>query len=274
MSNSIGSNIYKLRKEIGLTQTQMAEYLNVSFQTVSKWERGLCFPDITLLPGLAELLGTSVDALLGHTPGELRRTMYYDLYKDDRYYWGTDPTPLCYRILEKYPPVRHLRLLEIGCGEGRDAVFFARNGYEVSAYDITADGIRKAQQLAAIHHVPLTAFTADMVTFRPSEEYDIVYASRSLHYLPPKHRAEFFAAYKDKTRPGGLHAFMVMLEKPSIPAPPEQEQEKPVYLMRSGEIFTYYHDWDFLTFEETVIDCNSSGVMHQHCVNIMLAVKP
>ena len=44
--------------------------------------------------------------------------------------------------------------------------------------------------------------------------------------------------------------------------------------MRSGEIFTYYHDWDFLIFEEQVIDCNSSGIPHKHCVDLMLAVKP
>lgn len=38
------------------------------------------------------------------------------------------------------PPITPLKLLVIGCGEGRNAVFFARNGYEVSAFDLSTKG--------------------------------------------------------------------------------------------------------------------------------------
>ena len=65
---------------------------------------------------------------------------------------------------------------------------------------------------------------------------------------------------------------MVLVDKPNIP--PAPDTEKDIYLMRSGEIFTYYSDWRFEIFEETVIDCCSSGIPHKHCVNLMLAVKP
>ena len=171
-----------------------------------------------------------------------------------------------------YAPMDRARVLEIGCGEGRDAVFFARNGYDVTAYDIVPEGIRKAEKLAALHQVPLNAFCADMRTFVPETEYDVVYASRALHYLPAEKRESFFEAYKRKTKAGGLHAFMVIVDKPGIPPVPDDESR--VYLMKSGEIFTYYHDWPFLVFEEKVIDCNSSGIPHKHCVNLMMAVKP
>lgn len=268
----LGQNILRLRKEAGLTQKLLSEQMGVSFQTVSKWERELSCPDITLLPALADILGVSVDTLLGHDPGEMANTNFYSRYRSEEYYWGLEPTPFCYQILEKYPPSRPLRLLEIGCGEGRDAVFFARNGYDVSAYDIVPDGVLKAQKLAGLHCVPLNAFCADMLNFVPGTEYDIVYASRALHYLPAERREDFFAAYKRQTRPGGLHAFMVIVDKPFVPAPPDDDPQ--VYLMKSGEIFTYYHDWRFLLFEEKIIGCNSSGVDHQHCVNLMMAVKP
>lgn len=265
-------NLMRFRKECGLTQKTVAQKLNVSFQTVSKWERGLCYPDMELLPAIADLFGTTTDLLLGHAPGELRRTQYCELYKSDEYYWGIEPTPFCYRIIEKYPPNRHLRLLEIGCGEGRDAVFFARSGYDVSAYDIAEDGIRKAVRLASRFQVSVKAFCADMLDFHPKESYDIVYASRALHYIPRQNWNDFFTEYKAHTNPGGIHAFMVLVDKPSVGSSPDKEEN--VCLMRSGEIFTFYHDWDFLVFEEQVIDCNSSGVPHKHCVNLMLAVKP
>ncbi|MBQ9773800.1 MAG: helix-turn-helix domain-containing protein [Clostridia bacterium] len=59
-----GANIARLRQQQGLTQAALAERLFVSNKTVSKWERGLGYPEITLLPSLARVLGTTVDNLL------------------------------------------------------------------------------------------------------------------------------------------------------------------------------------------------------------------
>lgn len=59
-----GSIIASKRKELGLNQTQLAEILNVSNRTVSKWENGDGFPDITLLPEISKALGVSIDFLL------------------------------------------------------------------------------------------------------------------------------------------------------------------------------------------------------------------
>lgn len=59
-----GKFIGLLRKERGMTQTALAEKLNISNRTVSKWENGDGFPDITILPELADALSVSVDELL------------------------------------------------------------------------------------------------------------------------------------------------------------------------------------------------------------------
>jgi len=61
----LGENIKRLRREKGITQETLAELLSVSFQSVSRWERGESYPDITLLPVLSEFFGVSVDELLG-----------------------------------------------------------------------------------------------------------------------------------------------------------------------------------------------------------------
>lgn len=63
----IGSLICRLQKEQQLTQRQLAERLCVSDKAVSKWERGLGCPDVSLLPDLARLLGIQLEGLLsGH----------------------------------------------------------------------------------------------------------------------------------------------------------------------------------------------------------------
>ena len=66
--NNIGNRIRKLRKEAGLTQEKLAGYLNISYQTVSKWETGVNTPDLAYLVPLAKLLHTTTDDLLGNAP--------------------------------------------------------------------------------------------------------------------------------------------------------------------------------------------------------------
>ncbi len=61
----IGENIRRIRLKRNLTQEEMAAHLGISFQSVSKWERGDGYPDITMLPALANYFGISVDELLG-----------------------------------------------------------------------------------------------------------------------------------------------------------------------------------------------------------------
>ena len=60
----IGKKITELRKHNNLTQMELADKLNISFQAVSNWERGNTMPDISKLPELAEIFKVSVDELL------------------------------------------------------------------------------------------------------------------------------------------------------------------------------------------------------------------
>ena len=69
------------------------------------------------------------------------RNPYETKYDQESYYWGVRPSPICFEVLKLMPPHRPLKLLDIGCGEGRNAVFFARNGYEASAFDLSEKGI-------------------------------------------------------------------------------------------------------------------------------------
>ncbi len=67
-----GNIITEKRKELNLTQKDVAEKLHVSISAVSKWERGLNFPDLSLMEPLSDLLGITISELLGieNTPTE------------------------------------------------------------------------------------------------------------------------------------------------------------------------------------------------------------
>ena len=62
--NTMGMMIASRRKELSMTQVELADKMGVTDKAVSKWERDLSCPDVSSLPKLAEILGLSVDELM------------------------------------------------------------------------------------------------------------------------------------------------------------------------------------------------------------------
>ncbi len=266
---SIGSVIMSKRKSLGYTQQTLADKLNVSFQAVSKWENGTNYPEVDMLPMIASVLDTSIDSLLGYK--SFIHSDYDKRYNMEDYYWGITPNNLCYEIMKLRPPVKPLKILDIGCGEGKDAVFLARNGYIVTAFDLSETGIEKGKRLAEKCNTYVDFFKADLTDFRATEMYDIVFSSGVLHFIKPEIREELISNLKEYTNKNGIHAINVFVEKPFVKVPPDKDSNR--FRWNSGELFMYYHDWKLHKTEEIIFDCNSGGIPHQHCMDIMIAEK-
>lgn len=199
------------------------------------------------------------------------RQQYNERYAGETYYWSTSPSPICFEILRQMPPTKHLRVLDIGCGEGRNAVFLARNGYEVHAFDISDEGVKKTMALATRTGVSVRAFTADLSEYRLDQSYDILFSTGVLHCLAPTIRNEVLENYKNNTNQGGLNVFSVFVKKPFIARAPDADPNG--HEWRSGELLAKYHDWLVEWSIEEIFDCMSSGVPHRHCVNRVIARK-
>ena len=72
----LSENLRLCRLEKGMTQEELAECLGVTPQSVSKWERGETYPDITLLPALANVFDTGIDFLMGMDKIRAAKTLY------------------------------------------------------------------------------------------------------------------------------------------------------------------------------------------------------
>ena len=271
MHEMLGGNIARYRKDLGLTQESLADQLGVTFQAVSKWETGQNLPDTAMLPRLARALNIGVDKLLGYSAFSSDAPYYDARYRKEDYFWGVQPSSMCLKVLEALPPVRPLKLLDIGCGEGKDAVFFARCGYDVTAFDISNAGLEKTKRLADQARVPVRTFRANLWDYRLSEPFDVLFSSGALHYIQPRLRDEIMENYRAHVNENGIVMFQAFVEKPFIASPPEIEEH--AYLWKSGQLAGYFYDWYFLHCSENVFDCNSSGIPHQHADNRLLAKK-
>ncbi len=266
-------SLKSMRLKAKMTQEVFAKRLAVSRQAVSKWENGQSYPDISMLPKIAALFEISVDELLNYRSDNLRHTQYEELYKCDGYYWGSKIRSIAREVLGLMPPTRKVNVLEIGCGEGQAAIFFARNGYLVDAFDIAEAGLRKGRAAAQSIGVPVNFFCANLLTYQPDRKYDIIYSSGTLQYIPPSERADVMRTIQDATKIGGLNVLDTFVEKSFIRIAPDWEQGKE-FFWKSAELFSYYAaDWKYELIKENYFDCNSGGVHHRHCMNALIARK-
>ena len=83
MEETLGKRIVRCRKGLGLTQDALAERLGVTAQAVSKWENDQSCPDITMLPKLAEIFGTTTDALLGIAQAEPKKAPKVEIVTEE-----------------------------------------------------------------------------------------------------------------------------------------------------------------------------------------------
>lgn len=197
---------------------------------------------------------------------------YDGAYAQKEYYWGISPSKYAIELLQIMPPEKPLKLLDIGCGEGRNAVFFARNGYDVTAFDLSPLGVEKTKELAQKTGVELEVFEANVLEYRLDRNYDILFATGILHYITENLRATIFNNYKEFTNRNGIHVFNVFVEKPFIQRAPDHEETAQRWI--SGELFTHYHDWKIEICNEVMFDCKSSGIPHKHAMDLMIARKP
>lgn len=113
---NIARTIVKMRREKGLTQEDIANYIGVSKASVSKWETGQSYPDITFLPQLATLFNISIDELMGYEPQMSKediRKLYVKLSADFASKPFDEVLNSCREIAKKYFSCFHL-LFHIG----------------------------------------------------------------------------------------------------------------------------------------------------------------
>lgn len=109
-------------------------------------------------------------------------TDYERIYRESAHALGAPSEQFVdfFRSFEK----PNARVLDIGCGQGRDALFIARLGHHVTAVDLASAGIRQLCEDAAKEDLDIQAIVADIRDVVPTRHYDVIVIDRTLHMLP------------------------------------------------------------------------------------------
>ena len=126
---------------------------------------------------------------------------YDQKYAGQEYYWGKKPSAMCDRVIEIIRPSSdfHPKLLDLGCGEGRNAVYFAKHGFVVFGLDVSLPGLEKTRRYAEEVGVHVETIHADIINYELEDTYDVIFSTGTLQYLPPEVRSQSLQNYKDCT---------------------------------------------------------------------------
>jgi SAM-dependent methyltransferase len=161
------------------------------------------------------------------------------------YIFGTRPAAFLADNAQYVPP--QSRVLVPADGEGRNSVFLAELGHRVVATDIAAEGLAKAQRLAATRGVSVEFRQLDLQGWQwPEAEFDAVVAI-FIQFAPPAFRDEIFAGIKHALRPGGvllLHGYTPKQLTYRTGGPSVVEQ-----LYTEESLRAAFGDWELLRLE-------------------------
>ncbi|MBE7446998.1 MAG: methyltransferase domain-containing protein [Planctomycetia bacterium] len=164
-------------------------------------------------------------------------------YETEAYIFGKEPVEF---LKEHVGILPKGKALEIAMGEGRNAVFLAKNGFEVDGCDISEVAIKKAHALARENDVTVHTFVADMETYPlPKNTYDVV---ACFYYL----QRDLVPRMKDALKPGGMiiyETFTIENLERGFKGPGNKE-----YLLKSNELLNLFKDLKIIYYRELVLD--------------------
>ncbi len=177
--------------------------------------------------------------------------------------------------------------LDLGCGEGRYALFLARRGCRVTAVDRSRTGLEKLAATARAEKLPVTPHLADMADFDFSgRTWDIIVAATLLDHLEEPVRSRIVRDIRSALKPGGfLYINVFTRDDPGYHRETGKcEKEPPAAVSDTAGCMAYYYDrrelvnlfadWIIHHYRETVEPDHSHGRPHEHGWANLIAEKP
>jgi tellurite methyltransferase len=199
----------------------------------------------------------------------MNKPFWEDAYKNQKTITFGKPSQEIIQLSTKLPI--NSKILDMGCGDGRNALFLAQKGFSVDAFDISEAGIEKLNFIAKNQNTKINAWVQDIGAFEFNKKYDFIISHGVLHLLKREDWQKSIKDVKYNTNKKGVNVVAVFTDKIS-PTPDLVDFMQGLF--KENEIRTLYNDWKIELFENyTFDDEHPGGIKHTHALNKIVAWK-
>lgn len=184
--------------------------------------------------------------------------------------YGMSATHSAVRAAEGIVPVG--KVLDMGCGQGRNALYLGLKGFDVTAVDNNPHAVQNVEELARIEELNVRAFEYDLNAANIQENFDYMVATVVFMFLMPRYVPDVIANMKEHTTPGGYNLIVSAMDTEDFPCPMPFP-----FKFGEGELREYYKDWELVEYKEELGSMHAKdefGNPIQFKFVTMLAKKP
>ena len=175
--------------------------------------------------------------------GEQDKMFWDRKYETEAYIFGKEPVGFLREHIDLLPQGK---ALDIAMGEGRNAVFLAKNGFDVDGCDISEIAVKKALDLAKESNVKIHAFVADLETYKlPKNTYDVI---ACFYYL----QRDLVPQMKEALKPGGMiiyETYTIENLELGFEGPKNKD-----YLLKPNELLDLFKGLKIIYYRELVLN--------------------
>ncbi len=188
----------------------------------------------------------------------MKAELWDQRFAQSEYWYGTRPNDFVVANVSRLP--KAASIVELGAGEGRNAVFLARQGFTVTAVDYSVKGLAKTQRLAQQYGVSVETIHADVVQWQPDRQWDAVVVT-FLH-LPEEQRRQLYALIQRILYPGGYCIAEWFRPEQRLEGYTSGGPPTPALMVSADELRRYFHK-DGIVLLQTPVRHLDEGPGHQ-----------
>ena len=201
---------------------------------------------------------------------EIQQSFYCEAADYFNKKYGMSATHSAVRAAEGIVPVG--KVLDMGCGQGRNALYLGLKGFDVTAVDNNPHAVQNVEELARIEELNVRAFEYDLNAANIQENFDYMVATVVFMFLMPRYVPDVIANMKEHTNPGGYNLIVSAMDTEDFPCPMPFP-----FKFGEGELREYYKDWELVEYKEELGSMHAKdefGNPIQFKFVTMLAKKP
>ncbi|MCK5285992.1 MAG: methyltransferase domain-containing protein [Candidatus Pacebacteria bacterium] len=163
-------------------------------------------------------------------------------YKQGKALFGNEPMPLVVEAIKTLK--KDGKVLDLGVGDGRNAIYLLKNGFNVTGVDMSKEGLENLKEKAGNYQDKLTLINSNVLDLELTDKFDMIIGIGLLHFLEYSDIQKLMDWVQNHTESGGINIFVAKMM--------QNMRNNLPYIFEAGVLESFYTvpEWEIIQYEE------------------------